>query len=96
MAWHQRDGEDLVLSLRISPGSAKAGFAGTFQDALRLRLTAPPVDGKANQQLATWLAGQFGVAKSAIHIEAGKTGRMKRVRIVAPQKLPIRLTHPDT
>jgi len=35
-------------------------------------------------------------ARAAIPIEAGKTGRMKRVRIVAPQKLPIRLTQPDT
>jgi uncharacterized protein (TIGR00251 family) len=96
MAWHRWEGDDLVLSLRISPGSTRTGFADIFQDAMKLRLAAPPVDGQANKQLVTWLAKQFGVSKSAIRIESGTTSRLKRVRIVAPQKLPNTLTPSDT
>jgi uncharacterized protein YggU (UPF0235/DUF167 family) len=44
------------------------GLTRIFQVAMQRRLTAPPVNGKANRQLAARLAGQFGVSKSAMHI----------------------------
>jgi uncharacterized protein (TIGR00251 family) len=80
----RRDGEDLVLELRVQPRAATSGFAGQFGDRLRIRLQAPPVDGRANEALVEFLARALGVPKSAVVIERGLTGRDKRVRIRGP------------
>ena len=58
---------------------------------LKLRLTAPPVEGKANAQLIRFLAATFGVTKSRVHLESGASSRNKRVRIQAPERLPLDL-----
>ncbi len=86
--WWRRDGEDLVLQLRIQPRASRDELAGLQGDRLRVRLTAPPVDGKANAHLQRFLAQLFGVARQRVLIEAGITGRDKRIRIVGPVALP--------
>jgi uncharacterized protein (TIGR00251 family) len=53
-----------------------------------VRITAPPVDGKANKQLCEFLARTCGVAKRAVQLVAGQTSRYKRIRITAPVTLP--------
>jgi uncharacterized protein (TIGR00251 family) len=49
--------------------------------ALRLRLQAPPVDGKANQALVKWLAGRLGVPQQAVTLARGETSRRKQLRV---------------
>jgi uncharacterized protein (TIGR00251 family) len=88
VSWFRWDGDDLVLQLRVLPRAASDGFAGVLGDTMKLRITAPPVDGKANAHLATFLGGLFGVARRAVVIEQGVTGRSKRVRVQRPQRLP--------
>lgn len=85
------DGEDLLLWLRVQPRSSRDGFGEVLEDAIKLRITAPPVDGKANAHLVSWLSRQFGVSKSAVIVESGDTARRKRVRIKSPCKLPAAL-----
>jgi uncharacterized protein (TIGR00251 family) len=80
----RRDGADLLLELRVQPRAATEGFAGQFGDRLRVRLRAPPVDGRANEALVGFLAQALGVPKSSVRIERGLTGRDKRVRIRRP------------
>lgn len=80
----RRDGADLLLELRVQPRAATRGFAGLFGDRLRVRLQAPPVDGRANEALVEFLAQAFDVPKSSVVIERGLTGRDKRVRIRGP------------
>lgn len=80
----RRDGADLILELRIQPRAATSGFAGRFGERLRVRLQAPPVDGRANEALIEFLAEVLGVPKSSVVIERGLTGRDKRVRIRGP------------
>lgn len=92
MSWVRRDGEDLLLWLMTQPNSRRDGFAEVLDDARKLRITAPPRDGKANKHLVAWLARQFGVAKSEVALERGKTQRRKRVRIVCPRKTPNEFT----
>lgn len=87
-AWYRWDGADLVLQLKLQPRASRDAFAGLQHDRLRVQLSAPPVDGKANTHLIAWLARQFGVAKSAVSIEAGETGRVKRVRVRQPTQIP--------
>ena len=79
---------ELILDLRIQPRAARDEIIGYQGDRLKIRLTAPPVDGKANQHLIEFLADSFGVPKRDVVLLAGATSREKRVRIVAPKRLP--------
>jgi uncharacterized protein (TIGR00251 family) len=92
--WYRWDGPDLILHLHIQPRAARDEIAGPHGDALKVRLAAPPVGGRANEQLRVYLAGLCGVAKSQVTLFAGETGRAKRVRIAAPRRLPPFVTVP--
>ncbi len=63
------------------PGAKQTQLAGLFDGKPKIQLKAPPVDGEANKALIAFLAQQCGVAKSAIRIEMGASGRTKRVEI---------------
>ena len=88
MSWFRWDGEDLVIDCHLQPKASKDEFAGLHGERLKIRLTAPPVEGKANAHLMAFLGKAFGVAKSLVTLESGELNRQKRVRIHAPQKLP--------
>ena len=90
--WYRWEGRDLLLQLKLQPRSSRDEFAGPHDDRLRVRITAPPVGGKANEHLVAWLARQFGVGKSSVVVEAGQTSRLKRVRISAPARVPAIIT----
>lgn len=83
-AWWRADGMDaLVLSLHIQPGAKKTEFVGPHGEAMKLRLAAPPVDGKANAALIAFLADFCGVPKRAVTLVSGHASRAKRVRVEA-------------
>lgn len=88
MPWYRWDGDDLIIDCHLQPKASADEFAGLHGERLKIRLTAPPVEGKANAHLQAFLAKAFGVAKSAVLLEAGELNRHKRVRILGPQKLP--------
>ncbi|MBS0512519.1 MAG: DUF167 domain-containing protein [Proteobacteria bacterium] len=71
----------LVLSLHIQPGAKQTAFAGLHGEAMKIRLAAPPVDGKANAALCAYLAQFCEVPKSAVTLLSGETSRAKRVRV---------------
>lgn len=71
----------LVLNLHIQPGAKQTGFVGRHGEAMKLRLAAPPVDGKANAALCAFLADYCGVAKSSVTLLSGEASRAKRVRV---------------
>ncbi|NMF91087.1 DUF167 domain-containing protein [Aromatoleum petrolei] len=73
----------LVLTLHIQPGAKKTEFVGLHGEAMKIRLAAPPVDGKANAALCAFLADFCGVPKSAVTLISGETSRAKRVRVDA-------------
>ncbi|HEY6897421.1 MAG TPA: DUF167 domain-containing protein [Rhodocyclaceae bacterium] len=79
--WLQPRGDGVVLSLHIQPGAKKTEIAGLHGDALKIRLAAPPVDGKANEALLAFVAKQLGVAKSRVELISGQTSRAKRVAV---------------
>ena len=88
MAYFHWDGSDLVLDCHLQPKASKDEFAGLHGERLKIRLTAPPVEGKANAHLLAFLGKAFGVAKSHVQLVSGELNRQKRVRIHSPQKLP--------
>ncbi|BAN46018.1 DUF167 domain-containing protein [Metapseudomonas resinovorans] len=88
MGWFRWVGEDLVLDCHLQPKASRDEFAGLHGERLKIRLTAPPVEGKANAHLMAFLAQAFGVAKSQVSLESGELNRQKRVRIQRPRTLP--------
>ena len=69
------------LTLHVQPGAKKTEVAGEHGDCLKIRLAAPPVDGKANAALLAWLAQRFNVAKRDVQLLSGDKSRHKVVRI---------------
>ena len=86
----ERAGEDVILSLRVQPKASRDELLWQGEQ-LKLRITAPPVDGQANAHLVAFLAKLFRVAKRDVEILSGETGREKRIRIRSPQQLPAAL-----
>lgn len=82
------DGQDIILRCRVQPRASRDEFAGFMDGAIRIRITAPPVDGKANAHLIKFLAGQFGVPRKRVQLLQGDTGRQKRIRILGPARIP--------
>ena len=70
-----------TFSVRVHPRAKKNAIAGEIGDALKLSLTAPPVEGKANQAVIRFLAEFLQVPRSSVTIAAGETSRNKIVRV---------------
>jgi hypothetical protein len=70
--------------LYVQPGARTSAPAGWHNGVPKLRLAAPPVEGRANAALIRWLAEAFGVRQAAVRIVQGETSRTKRVAIDDP------------
>lgn len=82
LTW-QEDGA--LIDVAVVPNARRTGLAGLHDQALRLRLSAPPVDGAANETLQRWLAEEVGVARSQVQLLRGASSRRKRLRVAAPR-----------
>lgn len=71
----------VTFAVRVIPRSSRNQIAGVQGDALRVKLTAPPVEGAANEALIGFLAERLGVRKSAVSIISGERNRSKTVRV---------------
>ena len=80
--------EDLLLKLYIQPKASRDQIVGPHGDELKVAITAPPIDGKANAHLSKLLAKMFKVPKSHIIIEKGALGRHKQIKILSPKLIP--------
>jgi hypothetical protein len=70
-----------IFAVRVQPRASRDAVEGEWQGALKVRLTAPPVDDKANAALCVFLAEQLNIPRSAVRILAGERSRIKRVEI---------------
>ncbi len=77
-----------MLEVRVQPRASRSAVEGLHADRLRVRLQAPPVDGRANDALVALLAATFDIPRSRVRIEHGASGRDKRVRILGTTSLP--------
>jgi len=73
----------IILNLHIQPRASKNQVCGLQDNALKIRLTSPPVDGAANKLCREFLADLLEVPKSSVEIISGETSRHKRVRIIS-------------
>jgi len=87
-SWYSWQGEDLILRCHLQPKASRDEISGLHGDSVKIRIAAPPIEGRANAALVKFLAKTFGVAKRDVSIISGELGREKRVRIHAPATLP--------
>jgi len=73
--------EGVTLAVKVVPRAVRNEVVGWEGDALKVRLKAPPVEGRANEALIGFLAKTLGVARSQVEIVRGDTSRHKRVRV---------------
>jgi uncharacterized protein (TIGR00251 family) len=85
--WLLVDPQGILLSVYIQPQAKKSEIWGEFDGKLKIRIAAPPVDGKANSCLVEFLAKQLGCSRSSIMIEAGEMSRLKKVRVLGVKDL---------
>lgn len=88
MSWYQWEGATLRLSLKVQPRAKRDAFLGPLGAHFRVQITAPPVDGKANQHLRRLLATTFDVPLAQVELASGEGARVKQLRIRAPARLP--------
>jgi uncharacterized protein (TIGR00251 family) len=79
--WLRRRGSAATLILHVQPGARRTEVAGLYDGALKIRLAAVPVDGKANAALIEFVAGRLGVPKSAVRLAGGQTSRRKTLAL---------------
>jgi uncharacterized protein len=75
----QRHQRGFSFKIFVQPKSSKNVISGIYRDALKLKLTAPPVDGAANKMCIKFLAKCLRVSKSSLEIISGKTSRTKHI-----------------
>ncbi len=80
----------LILSLYVQPRAGKNELAGLHDGALKLRLTTPPVDGKANKAVIAFLAKKLKLPKSAVVLRNGLKSRRKQVQIIGLDEQMVR------
>ena len=81
-------GQALTLHLHVQPGAKKTAVSGLHGERIKIRLAAPPVEGKANAALITFLADAFGVPQRDVSLVRGEKSRDKVVRIEGAVRLP--------
>lgn len=91
MDWFNQNPERVQLRLHVQPGAKKTDIAGLYGDCLKIRLAAPPVDGKANECLLRALADWFDVPLRQVTLKSGESSRRKVVEISGSQKNPAEL-----
>lgn len=89
--WYRREGDAITLVLHVQPGAKRSEVAGLHGDALKIRLAAPPIEGRANEALLRFVAGRFNVPLRNVELKQGAQSRHKRVEVrgsaVEPESL---------
>lgn len=73
----------MLVDIHVMPNAARTEIQGLHDGALKVRLHAPPVDGKANEALQAWLAETLGVPKSTVELLRGASSRRKQLKVQA-------------
>ena len=93
----EKDGA-VSFKVRVQPRASRTEIAGEYGEAIKLRIAAPPVDGKANEECRRFLARIFGVSPSSVEIVSGDSSRDKiiRIRNTSAERIKEALSQPLT
>lgn len=79
--WYRINGEVITLTLHVQPGAKRTEITGLHGEALKLKLAAPPIEGRANEALLRFIADQFDVPLRQVELKQGGQSRHKVVAI---------------
>lgn len=79
MSWITEKPEGIVITIFVQPRASRNVIAGLHGDALKIKLTAPPVDNAANKMCLQFLAKCLNISKSSLEIVSGQTSRKKQI-----------------
>lgn len=86
--WYRRNGDVVTLTLHIQPGAKRTDVAGLHGEALKIRLAAPPIEGRANEALLKFIAESFGVPVRQVELKQGGQSRHKVVAVTGSKVEP--------
>jgi len=86
--WYRRNGDVITLVLHIQPGAKRSEIVGLHGGALKIRLAAPPIEGRANEALLKFLADLFAVPLRNAELRQGGQSRHKVVEIIGSDVKP--------
>lgn len=86
--WYRRNGAILSLTLHVQPGAKRSEIAGLHGEALKIRLAAPPVEGRANEALLKFIADLFDVPLRSTEFKQGGQSRHKVVAVTGSKVVP--------
>lgn len=82
--WVRRDGDDHLISVRVQPSGGRSRIVGVHGDSVKIRVSAPANEGKANAELVRFVAELTGLRRSAVQIVSGHRSREKTLRVSGP------------
>jgi uncharacterized protein (TIGR00251 family) len=92
-SWYRSDHGVITLMLHVQPGAKRSEIAGLHGDALKIRLSSPPIDGRANDALLRFLADAFDVPRRNVELKQGEQSRHKTVTVSGSRIDPELLIH---
>ena len=81
MTWYREDVDGFTFPVRVVPRASRNEIVGLHNEALKVRVAAPPVEGAANDELVKFLAKQLGVPRGAVTLVSGTSSRNKTIRV---------------
>ncbi len=79
--WYRISGDEVIMTLHITPNAPKSRVMGLYGDAMKIAIKALPEDGEANAELVRFLAEQCQLLKRDVDIRQGKTSQRKKVSV---------------
>ena len=79
MNWAQKTKDGIVIKIHVVPNSSKTQIIGEHGDRLKIKIKAPPVDGKANEEVIDFLCEKLGIKKNQAELVAGQTSKSKNI-----------------
>ena len=89
--WCRKTEQGWLIAVHVQPGAKKSAVAGLHGEALKIRIAAPPVEGKANEALIAFVAKALGVPRRAVSVMKGISSREKLLLVAGPGAEPARL-----
>ena len=97
MNWLKETPDGILLNIRVVPRASRNEVQGVLGEALKIRVQAPPVEGKANEAVMRFLAENLGVPRNRVALVAGDTGRVKQILVRGIQaEAALRLAPPSS
>lgn len=86
--WYRRNADVVTLTLHVQPGAKRSEIVGLHGEALKIRLAAPPIEGRANEALLKFVAELFGVPLRQVALKQGGQSRRKVVAVTGSEVEP--------